>query len=293
MFSDMTLPSAVFVFLGLAALASADCSRDLLKNTTDQYVMAQSMGQHTFSTLSGSVNYTENEQVVDITKGVLTQPLQIDHNRSIHDPVLCATFTELIVTDPKHPYVIGTRMLLTDGRVTTMESVVTDVGDWAFNATGYAHWNTLEKWDPIPAESRDSRKVIQAAGDAYFDRFANASVIVPWGPTCERLEGGAYTDSSGAGGNTCSLGLPSTITVTNRRYVVDEEMGTVDIFLGFPGLDRSVGDQPMPDSHLFRVEGGKIRYIHTVSSCVHAGCGMNGTFPGQQRRLRSLFAAYL
>jgi hypothetical protein len=33
----------------------------------------------------------------------------------------------------------------------------------------------------------------------------------------------------------------------------------------------------MPDSHVFRVEGGKIRYIHTVSSCVEAGCGLNGT----------------
>lgn len=268
--------------LSLVTLTLADCTRDLLKNATAEYVAAQSQGQHTFSTLSGSVNYTENEQHVDIAKGVLAQPLKIDHNRSIHDPVLCATFTELIVTDPQHPYVIGTRMLLTDGRVSTMESIVTDAGDWAFNATGYAHWNSLETWDPIPSDRRDSRQVIQAAGDAYFNRFMNESVVVPWGATCARLEGGAYTDSRGAGGNTCNLGIPSNITVTNRRYVVDEEMGAVDIFLGFPGLDRSVGMQPMPDSHLFRVEGGRIRYIHTVSSCVNAGCGINGTIPGQR-----------
>ena len=61
--------------------------------------------------------------------------------------------------------------------------------------------------------------------------------------------------------------------------MVDEVMGAVDIFLGFPGLDRSQGQAPMPDSHFFRVEGGKVRYIHTVSSCVQAGCGMNGTGP--------------
>lgn len=65
--------------------------------------------------------------------------------------------------------------------------------------------------------------------------------------------------------------------MTNRRYVVDEEMGAVAIYLGFPGLDRSVAEKPMPDSHFFRVEGGKIRYIHTVTTCEHAGCGMNGT----------------
>jgi hypothetical protein len=47
--------------------------------------------------------------------------------------------------------------------------------------------------------------------------------------------------------------------------------------VGFPGLDRSVPEMPMPDSHFFRVEGGQIRYIHTVTTCTNAGCGMNGT----------------
>ncbi len=135
----------------------------------------------------------------------------------------------------------------------------------------------MEKWDPIPAEKRDTQAVIQAAGDAYFNRFADINVVVPFGTPCARLEGGAYTDSRLTGENTCSLGLPSTIKVTNRRYVVDEEMGAVSIFLGFPGLDRTVADKPMPDGHFFRVEGGKIRYIHTVTTCESAGCGMNGT----------------
>ncbi len=49
------------------------------------------------------------------------------------------------------------------------------------------------------------------------------------------------------------------------------------IFLGFPGLDREVPGKPMPDGHTFRVERGGIRYIHTVTTCEHAGCGMNGT----------------
>jgi len=137
--------------------------------------------------------------------------------------------------------------------------------------------NSLETWDPIPVDKRDSREVIQAAGDAYFNRFANASFVVPFGTPCARLEGGAYTDPRAYGNNTCGLGLPSTIKVTNRRYVVDEEMGAVAIYLGFPGLDRSVAEKPMPDSHFFRVESGKIRYIHTVTTCEHAGCGMNGT----------------
>jgi hypothetical protein len=58
---------------------------------------------------------------------------------------------------------------------------------------------------------------------------------------------------------------------------VDEELGAVAIYVGFPGLDRSVPEMPMPDSHFFRVEGGQIRYIHTVTTCENAGCGLNGT----------------
>jgi len=205
--------------------------------------------------------------------------MKIDHNLSIHDTTTCATFTELIVTNRSKPYVIGTRMLFTGNQITTIESIATHPGDWAFNATGYLYWSSLENWEPIPATNQDSRAVIQAAGEAYFDRFDNVNVTVPWSTPCARLEGGAYTGANNLTGETCDLGLPSSTKVTGRRYVVDEMMGAVDIFLGFPGLDRSQGDKPMPDSHLFRVEGGRIRYIHTVSSCVEAGCGLNGTGP--------------
>lgn len=170
-------------------------------------------------------------------------------------------------------------MLVNNNKITLIESIVTKPGDWAFNATGYLHWNSIENWDPIPLEKQDSRAVIQAAGDAYFNRFDDINATVPFGTPCARLEGGAYTGQQNLTANTCNLGLPSTIKVTNRRYVIDQTMGAVSMFLGFPGLDRSQGQTPMPDGHFFRVEGGKIRYIHTVSSCVEAGCGFNSTSP--------------
>lgn len=273
------LPQIVVAAGLLAAGASAACERALLESVTTAYVQAQTAGVFTTFTTgfaSPSLNYTENEVPVDVAKGILTYSLTIDSSRSIHDTEGCATFTEIIAASDPHPYVIGTRMELLAGKVALVESIVTDAGDWAFNATGYRYWNSLEKWDPIPAGQRDSREAVKAAGDAYFDRFANASVAVPWGTPCARLEGGASTGGSNRNANTCSLGLPSTIHVTNRRYVVDEVMGAVDIFVGFPGLDRSQGQKPMPDSHFFRVEGGKIRSIHTVSSCVEAGCGLGG-----------------
>jgi hypothetical protein len=269
--------SALLASLSLTATASAACSREMLKSATSAYVAAQMAGQSNLSSLAEGVSYYENNKTLDVKTGVLSQPLKIDHNRSIHDTVDCTTFTELIAASNPHPYVIGTRMLLADdGKVTKMESIVTDAGDWAFNATGYLYWNSIEtSWDPIPEGKRDSRAVIKAAGDAYFDRWNNVSVVIPMGTPCARLEGGAYTGRGNLSANTCDIGgFPSTIKVTDRKYVVDEEMGVVDIFMGFPGLDRANALVPMPDSHMFRVEGGLIRYIHTVSACWADGCGM-------------------
>jgi hypothetical protein len=65
--------------------------------------------------------------------------------------------------------------------VTKIETLVSDAGDWLFNATGTAYWNAQENWDAIPLKDRDTREVIQAAGDKYFDRFGNANVTVPFG----------------------------------------------------------------------------------------------------------------
>lgn len=280
---------SLFLAAALTATTSAECSRVFLRNATSQLVEAQTKGLPTSITgLSQDTAYSEQFKKVDIRVGILSKPLKIDHNRSFHDPIRCTTFTEIIVTDKAHPYVIGSRMESDGAKITKIETLVTDEGDWLFNATGYAYYNSLEKWDPIPQLQLDDPNVIKAAGDAYFDRFANANASVPWGTPCARLEGGAYTDRNMTGTNTCSLGLPSTIKVTDRRYVVDEEMGAVNIYVGFPGLDRASPD-PTPDSHLFRVEKGQLRYIHTLSTCEgHPGCGLNGTgIPGIMRFKRA------
>jgi len=103
----------------------------------------------------------------------------------------------------------------------------------------------------IPEAQRATRAAIQAAGDAYMDVFGDKTVKVPWGKPCARLEGGTYMQPD------CNVGVPSGLKMTNRRYVVDEVLGAVDIFLAFAGT--------IPDSHSFRVEGGTIRFVHTIT----------------------------
>ena len=64
-----------------------------------------------------------------------------------------------------------------------------------------------------------------------------------------------YT-GQGLANDTCNVGVPSGIKITNRRYVIDEQLGVVDAMVKF---------STRPDSHEFRVEKGKIRFVHTLT----------------------------
>lgn len=203
-------------------LASAACSRALLQDATVAYLKAQASGQASALTaLAGTnVNYTENDAILDLTKGILSQPITIDFNRSLLDTTQCATFTEITAATNKHPYVITTRMLFTDDKITTIQSVVTDDGDWAFNATGHLSWTKQEKWDVIPEAKRDTRAVIQAAGDAYLDSWGDGKVKPPYGTPCARLEGGSYTGGgSRANANSTFPFFPHTSDINTNHLL--------------------------------------------------------------------------
>src|SRR5690606_33270623 len=111
------------------------CSREMLQTLADTYVKAQTDGNASAVPLAAGAYYGENDQAMDIGAGVLAAPMTIDFTRSFYDTTKCATFTEVVAATQAHPYVIHTRMEVTaDGKVTKMESVVTDEGDWVFGA---------------------------------------------------------------------------------------------------------------------------------------------------------------
>jgi hypothetical protein len=264
---------SLLTFVGLALRASAACTRAMLQSATTAYIKAQTVGQLSGLPLANDVNYLENDVILDIKKGVLSQPIVIDLNRTLLDTTECASFVELTAARSPHPYVIHTRMVFTEEKISTLQSVVSDDGDWLFNATAHLRWNSIESWDPIPADKRDSREVLKAAGDAYLDSWTNGTVKVPYGTPCQRLEGGLYTGDKNLTTNTCTMPLfPEFFTITNRRYVIDEEVGGIDIFNNFPFIDTTTPDRT-PSTNFFRVEGGKIRYIHEVTVCSARNCG--------------------
>ena len=272
--------SILFLGAGLACGVSAACSRSWLQDVTADYLKAQAAGQPAGLPLAPGVSYAENDTPVDISKGVLAQPIKIDFSRSIYDTVQCATFTELTAATNAHPYVIHTRIFANgDGKISSIESFVSDDGDWAFNATGHLYWTTQESWTPIPEGERTSRAAIQAAADAYLDQWGNVSLPVPLGTPCQRLEGGTYTGERNRNTNTCAMGaFPEPLTVNKRRYIIDEESGAIDVFNNFPWLEITKLEGT-PSSNFIRVEKGLIRYIHEVTICATVHCGRDAPPP--------------
>jgi hypothetical protein len=208
--------------------------------------------------LAQGLAYMENQQVADIKSGVIQKPLKIDFHRTLIDPATCQTFTEIIVTDKSHPYVLGTRLRVNHDKIVEIESMVTQEGDWLFNADNYMKWSPGENWDVIPAAQRDTRDTLIAAANAYLDAFLEQKTdLVPWGYPCNRTEGGLRT-GKGAPEDSCSVGVPSGVNIVARRFIADETIGAVVAFCTF-------GVGGLPDTHLFRVEKGKLRFVHTLT----------------------------
>ncbi len=58
----------------------------------------------------------------------------------------------------------------------------------------------------------------------------------------------------------------------SRRYVIDESVGAVSVMMLLSGFGNA------PDSHLFRLEGGKLHRVHTMTYCEKKpNCGLSNT----------------
>jgi hypothetical protein len=259
----------------------APCDKALLTSAADAYIASQTAGSISplQSLLSPNFTYTENNKVIPHTSGVIHKPLKIDHRRTNYDLVDCATYTEVVAASG--PYVIGTQIRhREDGKVVSIDTIATTTNAWLFNATKTLEYVKKETWEVIPEGKRDKREVIQAAGDAYMDMWndAHAHERVPWGTPCVRLEGSAYTGTryyasisaertdsgigKGSPDDSCKPGIPSNHSQapnTHRRYVIDEAMGSVSIFCVWEHMMNAA------DSHEFRLENGKLRYVHTMT----------------------------
>ncbi len=251
------------------SFAQISCSREGLQSAVDLYIAAQTKGDTSGLPLAAGLGYMENMAPADINNGLIKTPMKIDFHRSLLDTATCQTFTEVIVTDKEHPYVLGTRLRVNHDKIAEIEIIWETTGYWGFNVDNYLKYSSTEKWDTIPVDKRDTRATLVSAAGAYFDAFLEQKKdLVPWGRPCERTEGGMYT-GKGSPNDSCDVGVPSGVNIVNRRFVVDETIGAVVGFCTF-GAGSPTGGSGAPDSHLFRLENGKLRYVHTLTHLLQA-----------------------
>ena len=167
------------------------------------------------------------------------------------------------------------------GLIAEIEMMWTTTGYWGFNVDAYLKYATSEDWSPIPtAAKRDTRATLEAAATAYLDAFLEGKKdLVPWGYPCNRTEGGMHT-GTGVATDSCDVGVPSGVNIANRHFVVDETMGAVVAFCTF-GAGGPNGGSGAPDTHLFRVEDGKLRFVHTMTHLLQAAGPGRGAGPGK------------
>ncbi len=236
------------------------CTMDQLKAATAAYVEGQKKGSLAALPLHEKAEFLQDMKDVPAAEGLWNTPLPVAHEMSLHDPLRCKTFSELVVTQGGTPYVIGTRLYLDAGKVIRVDSLVTKPGDWLFNANAYFKYTAAENWQPLMKYQHTAPPEMIRGANAYLDAFADKFTDIPWGQPCARLEGGAYTNRDGKPDASCEVGIPpGTLYLVNRDYLVDPEMGVINVFCRF---GSSTGG---PDSHMFRFIDGKIRGVRTLS----------------------------
>jgi hypothetical protein len=249
--------------------AAKGCTRASLQKGVDKYIGALKKGKPSLMPLTPQAKYIERRKTLKFGEGIWQKPLVIDLHRSILDVDICETFTEIISAKNNPQYVTGTRLKIENGKIAEVESLVSDKNDWLFNADDYLKYSSIENWDVLPPEKRTDRQTLIKVASDYFDIFQDYSAFskVPWGIPCVRIEGGRYMNPNNDPNPTCTYGVPKGggVQMTNRRYIVDVDMGTVVGQVDFGG------PKGLWDEHTFRLENGKLRYVHVITLCPN-GC---------------------
>lgn len=228
------------------------CDRAGMQAAVDAYIAGLEAGGYENVPLAITASYSENENRVGFGEGIWEDPMKVDFHRSLFDVMACASFTEIIVTDEAHPYVLGARIDVADGAISNISVIVTDEGDWAFDADRYLMYSEPEDWSVIPEADRLTREELHEDAASYFKYWGDRSVVVPWGMPCARIEGGeAYT------GTRCDVGIPeeTDFEPMPTDYLIDPDHGMVVLYVDFGN----------PDTHLFRILKTGIRYVHTLT----------------------------
>jgi hypothetical protein len=236
------------------------CTREALTTIADSYVAAQKAGDPSKLTLASAVTYMQNNKTITADKWLCKTAMPIDNSLYFFDVDSCRMFVEIISSTGSTPYVTMTWLKVNNGKISGIDELVGTTGASSFNAKNYLTYTKVEDWNVLTDSHKIPRQALLNGANAYLDMFKGTGAgvdTVPWGNPCERVEGGGMHVTPD-----CESGMPghgglSNINVTDRRYAVDVDMGTVDVFCLFMNMN---------DSHMFRLIDGKIKLIHTITT---------------------------
>ncbi|KAK3334316.1 hypothetical protein B0H65DRAFT_79611 [Neurospora tetraspora] len=245
------------VQFSLAQRGAGKCQWAALRMQTDIYIESQTSGEVDPLLTSSSPVYRENYKQRDINTSFLTTPLKIDYTRTFVDQRDCKTYSQLIVANPKNPYIIGTQITYDNTGSAGLKAKIIDVvisrpsTEPQFNATKTLAYVDAEDWSVIVTAKQDSRDLLKMVANSYLDLWSgNGNFELPWGTPCARLEGSEYYTEE------CQPVSLNGKANTDRRYVVDEGLGAVSVF------SKGGSDGTLLDIHEFRLVQGKLRYVH-------------------------------
>jgi hypothetical protein len=264
-------PGTAIPLSGATQKPMVSCSRIGLQYAAQQYLAGQAKGDYSALPLPASgPGYWEQMKAADIKTGFLTKKLNINRTFALFDVDTCQAYVEIVVTDKAEPYVAGIRLRVNYDKIAEIEVIYETTGYWGFDVDAYLKYASLEDWSAVEPSKRSKRGELVAAANAYLDAFLEAKIdAVPWGYPCVRIEGGMYTGSKDGSPTkpdaSCSAGVPAGVNIANRRFIVDEVLNTVVALCTF-GAGGPNGGSGAPDQHMFRLENGKLRYVHTLTA---------------------------
>jgi hypothetical protein len=260
--SDAAAPSATG---DAAAAASSDaaapsdgtCTRETLAAAVEAYYKALSAHDAQMMNPASSIKLSQDGKTIMAGEGLMKTAGMVKFKRSALDTLQCETVTESVVENSGSDYVVGTRLKVSAGQITEVESILVGPDGWFPNPKAIIDSKTDDWEKPLLADAerwpRDKLK--KDIVDAYFVGVFGGKIKVadfPFASDCKRSENGF---SPGA----CNFGVPTSMPMTPLHYVVDVEAGIAAGFVLFGG--KSSG---MDDFHMFHVKSGKVTAVHAV-----------------------------
>lgn len=240
-----------------------ECTRELLKSTTDAYFEAMAAHDPSTLPLAADVKFTENGEESELgAEGLWPMAGEVKHTHSALDTEECQAVTQAVVPEGSMDIPLGLRIKLVAGEISEIETIAVRPGDYKVSGQNFdsdtdAIISSAEDvgWEMVvPEAQRATREELIAWMNKYYRLFPAGVCNVT--DDCRRRENG--------GGNfDCDLGAscaadepgPDDEALSPRLILADVETG---IGVGFTMFQENT------DMHMFKMYDGQVHGVQAI-----------------------------